>query len=66
MVVLCSYNLCPQEGGTDVQTGRVWVRNPVLIHLHQLPDALQQLGTIKTLQINKENEKQNCSLVSLL
>lgn len=37
------------EGGSDVQAGVQRVGNPLLVDLHQLPDALEQLAFIKEL-----------------
>lgn len=43
-------HLRPHERRADIETRRVRARNPVLIHFHQFPDTVQQLGTIETLQ----------------
>lgn len=42
-------HLGSDEGGPDVEAGVLGVGNPVLVDLHQLPDALQQLTFIKQL-----------------
>lgn len=39
----CPPYLSAEERGSDVQTGRFRVRNPVLLDLYQSPDALQKL-----------------------
>lgn len=43
-------HLGSDEGGPDVEAGALRVRDPVLVHLHQLLDALQQLTFIKQLK----------------
>lgn len=35
------------KGGSDVETGILGVGNPLLVNLHQLPDALQQFSFIE-------------------
>lgn len=44
------------EGGSEVEAGVLGVGNPLLIHLHQLPDALQQFAFIKQLQGEKDED----------
>lgn len=39
---------------SNVQAGRVWVRDPVLVNLYQSSDALQQLCLIKGLRETKK------------
>lgn len=48
------------EGGSDVEAGVLGIGNPLLVHLHQLPDALQQFTFVKQLQEDKDS---NCQLV---
>ena len=43
-------HLGADEGGSDVEAGVLRVGNPLLVDLHQLPDALQQLGLVEELR----------------
>lgn len=56
-------DLGPDEGGSDVQAGVLGVRDPLLVDLHQLPDALQKLRLIEELQ-EEEHDNGRESLTS--
>lgn len=55
--------LNPNECGPDVQTGICGVRHPLLVHLHQLLNAFQQLGFIK--QLGKGAQARGCNYTNL-
>lgn len=46
-------HLSSYECGSDVEAGVLRVRDPLLVDLHQLPDALQQFTFIEQLQKDK-------------
>lgn len=54
-------HLSSYKGGSDIEAGALGVRNPLLVDLHQLPDALQQLTFIK--QLLKDNKDINGHLL---
>lgn len=58
-------HLSSYEGGSDVEAGVLGVGNPLLVNLHQLPDALQHFAFIKQLHREKELDVSG-QLLSLL
>lgn len=55
-------HLNSNEGGSDVEASVLGERNPLLVDLHQLLDALQQFFFIKQLQ-RKRHKDINCQII---